>query len=71
MRRYQSLKGGNMNKRIASKIKDCLRRGKTVKIFALKPELKLKYKGMRIDMVKGLKSPLIFRLRNGIYKNEV
>ena len=63
MSRYQSLQGAGTNERIANKIKDCLKRGKAVKIFALKPESTLQYKGLNVDLVKGLENPLIERLK--------
>ncbi len=63
MSRYQSLQGAGTNERIANKIKDCLNRGKAVKIFALKPESTLQYKGLNVDLVKGLENPLIERLK--------
>ncbi|MHC1611594.1 MAG: GIY-YIG nuclease family protein [Candidatus Methanospirareceae archaeon] len=63
MSRYQSLQGAGANERIANKIKDCLKRGKAVEIFALKPESTLQYKGLNVDLVKGLENPLIERLK--------
>jgi len=63
MSRYQSLQGAGTNERIADKIKDCLKRGKTIKIFALKPKSTLQYKGLNVDLVKGLENPLIKRLK--------
>jgi len=44
MSRYQGLIGWSTNERIANKIKDCLKREKIVKIFALKSEPSLQYK---------------------------
>ena len=63
MSRYQSLQGAGTNERIANNIKDCLKRGKAIKIFALKPESTLQYKGLNVDLVKGLENPLIERLK--------
>jgi len=65
MGRYKSLQGAGTNKRIAEKIRDCLKRERAVKIFALKPDLLLqfKYKDVNIDLVKGLENPLIEKLR--------
>ena len=61
--RYQGLQGAGANERIANKIKDCLKRGKAVKIFALKPESSGQYKGLNVDLVKGLENPLIEKLK--------
>jgi len=62
MGRYQSMTGDSTNERIAGEIKKCLKRGKAVKIFALKPESSLLrkgfYKGLKVDLVKGLENPL-------------
>jgi len=63
MGRYKSLQGAGTNERIARKIKDCLKHGKAVKIFALKPESTLQYKSLNIDLIKGLENPLIEKLR--------
>jgi len=63
MSRYQSLQGAGTNKRIAYQIKDCLKQGKAVEIFMLKPEPTLQYKGLNVDLVKGLENPLIERLK--------
>lgn len=72
MSRYQGLQGAGTNERIANKIKDCLKQGKTVKIFALKPEpiLQCKYKKLNVDLVKGLENPLIERLKPGWNKQK-
>ena len=63
MSRYQGLQGAGTNERITKKIKDCLKRGKAIKIFVLKPESTLQYKGLNVDLVKGLENPLIGRLK--------
>jgi len=63
MSRYQGLQGAGTNKRIANKMKDCLKRGKAVKIFALKPESAFQYKGLNVDLIKGLENPLIDKLK--------
>jgi hypothetical protein len=63
MSRYKDLQGAGTNKRIANKIKGCLERGKSVKIFVLKPESTLQYKGLNVDLVKGLENPLIEKLK--------
>jgi len=54
------------NTRIARLIRTCLEQGKVVKIFALKPEPSIQYKGIDVDLVKGLENPLINIL--GTYK---
>jgi len=59
MRNYQNLAGEGANERIAREIKTCLVQGKAVKIFALKPEQSIEYKGLDVDLVKGLKNPLV------------
>ncbi len=63
MGRYKSLQGAGTNERIAGKIKDCLKDGKTVKISALKPKSTLLYKGLNIDLIKGLENTLIEKLK--------
>ena len=60
--RYKSLQGAGTNERIAGKIKDCLKDGRTVRIFALKPKSTLLYKDLKIDLIKGLENPLIKKL---------
>ena len=69
MKKYKYLQGGGTNERIAKEIKKCLEDGKTVEIFALKPELLVQYKGLEIknkglevDLVRGLEYPLIEKL---------
>lgn len=59
MSRYQGQVGAGTNKRIANNIKNCLKLGKNVKIFALKPEASLKYMDLNVDLIKGLENPLI------------
>jgi len=63
MNRFKNLQGAGTNKRIAIRIRDCLGRGKVVKIFALKSETQYYYKGLNIDLVKGLENPLIDTLK--------
>jgi len=63
MQRYKSLAGGSTNKRVAGKIKQCLADGKSVQIFALKPESKFQHVDLNIDLVKGLENPLIERFK--------
>ncbi len=59
MSRYQGMIGNGTNLKIALCIKDCLRHGKTVEILAWKPDTKIEFKGLKIDLVKGLETPLI------------
>jgi len=63
MSRYQGLQGGGTNERVAKKMKGCLKGKKDVKIFALKPQSTLQYKGLNVDLVKGLENPLIEKLK--------
>jgi hypothetical protein len=64
MSRYKNLQGGGTNERIAKEIKTCLKQGKSVKIFALRPPAsEYKYKDLNIDLVKGLENPLIEKLK--------
>jgi hypothetical protein len=63
MSRYRRWQGAGTNKRIAKKIKKCLKQGQSVKIFALKPTSTLQYKGLNVDLVKGLENPLIEKLK--------
>lgn len=63
MRRYQGMMGAGTNKRIAELIKGCLLEGKVVKILALKPDTEIEFKGLKVDLVKGLENPLIRKVR--------
>jgi hypothetical protein len=63
MRRYQSRAGAGTNARIAKQIERCLQEGRTVHIFALKPDMHLQYRDLEVDLVKGLENPLIEKLR--------
>lgn len=63
MKRHKNMTGGGTNERIAQKIKDCLDEKKTVKIFALKPKTLCRYCGLTIDLVNGLKNPLIQKFK--------
>jgi len=63
MNRYKNLQGGSTNERIVKEIKDYLKQGKDVKIFALKPDSTVQYNGLNIDLVKGLENPLIEKLK--------
>jgi len=50
MKKFRNLQGGGTNERIANEIKKCLEDGKTVEIFALKPELVVQYKGLELTI---------------------
>jgi hypothetical protein len=52
-------KGGSTNKRVAARIKECLQAGQGVEILALKPDKKLMFHDLEIDLVTGLERPLI------------
>ena len=49
------------NKEMPHLIETTLKENRAVKIFALKPE-QVEYKGLRVDMVRGLEYPVIERL---------
>ncbi len=59
MARYQGMMGAGTNKRITGLIRKCLTEGQEVKILAWKPETSLGFKGLKVDLVKGLENPLI------------
>ena len=59
MSRYRGRVGGGTNERIASAIRGELERGSTVKILALRPHRSIQYRGLHIDLVKGLENPLL------------
>jgi len=63
MMSYRNLAGGGTTKRVANKIKDSLTEGKTVRIFALKPEQSFSFRGLNVDLIKGLENPLICALK--------
>jgi len=63
MNRYQSMIGAGTNERLAKQIKRLLEQGKTVRIYALKPDTQIQHKGLNIDLIKGLENPLIDKLR--------
>jgi hypothetical protein len=63
MSRYQGMVGAGTNERIAELIKECLRQGKEVEILAWKPDTEVEFKGLKVDLVKGLENPLIQGLR--------
>lgn len=58
MNRFRRLVGGGTNERIAARISNVLRGRKAVKILAFRPA-PMEYKGVPLDLVAGLKSPLI------------
>lgn len=62
MKRYKYRTGDGANERNARKIRNCLKRGEAVKIFALKPESSLRYYGLAVDLIKGLENELIDKL---------
>lgn len=62
MERYKGWQGTGTNKRIAEKIRKLLEKGQTVKILALNPP-SFPFRGLDIDLVKGLENPLIARLK--------
>jgi len=47
------------NNIVANKIEKALRQDKSVKIFAMKPDEVYMYKDLKVDLVKGLETPLI------------
>jgi hypothetical protein len=57
------MQGAGTNEKITKLIKDCLERGQQVKIWAWKPDIELKSKGIVVDLIKGLENPLIQELR--------
>jgi len=63
MGRYQGMIGAGTNKRIAEAIKECLLEGQVVKILALKPDTELEFRGLKIDLVKGLENPVLNKVR--------
>ncbi len=62
MQRYKWRAGGGTNESIVKKIKDCLENKRTTKIFALKSQSLTQYKGLNVDLIKGLENPLIEKL---------
>ncbi len=58
MNRIKRLVGAGANERIAGGISNLLRAGKGVKILAFKPP-SMEFAGLPLDLVAGLKSPLI------------
>jgi hypothetical protein len=59
MSRYQGMTGAGTNRRITELIRECLTEGQEVKILAWEPETLLEFKGLQMDLVKGLENPLI------------
>jgi len=49
------------NKNMPDLIRTALKQNRAVKIFALKPE-EVEYRGLKVDMVRGLEYPVIRRL---------
>ena len=62
MGRYRGMVGAGTNQRIAEAIRRSLEGRGTVKIWALSPESRLKYRGLDVDLVKGLENPLLHQL---------
>jgi len=62
LQRYQNRAGAGTNARIAELIRQCLERDETVEVMALKPHPSPMYKGLEVDLVKGLETPLLTRL---------
>ena len=58
MDRFKNLVGAGTNERVAVEIRGLLEAGRRVKILAFRPPA-MRYKGLDIDLVSGLKSPLI------------
>ena len=63
MNRYKSMQGSGTNEHIAKRIKKALQEKKTVEIYALNPQPSKHYKGLNVDLVKGLENPLIAKIR--------
>ncbi|MEO0111221.1 MAG: hypothetical protein ABIK77_02620 [candidate division WOR-3 bacterium] len=51
--------GKETYKWVAQNIKECLENNKVVKIFALEPKGKIRYKNLLVDLINGLENPLI------------
>jgi len=62
MSRYRGGVGGGTNKRVAGLIKQELNAGTIVNIWALAPK-SVGWKGLAVDLVKGLENPLINALK--------
>jgi hypothetical protein len=63
MNRYRRWQGAGTNERIARRIRECLNEGRAVEILALKPDARISYLELAVDLVKGLENPLIERLK--------
>ena len=63
MRRYQGMMGAGTNKRITEAIRGCLLKGHVAKILALRPDAEMQFRGLEIDLVKGLENPLLTKVR--------
>lgn len=59
MNRYKSMAGAGQNRRVAGEIHKALGAGRAVGIHALKPDEGFVFKGLPIDLVKGLENPLL------------
>ncbi len=59
MRRYQGMKGQGTNRRVTELIRACLMQGSEVSILAWRPDKTIEFKGLEVDLVKGLENPLI------------
>ena len=63
MNRYKSMQGSGTNEHIAKLIRKALQEKKTVEIYALNPQPSKHYKGLSVDLVKGLENPLIAKAK--------
>lgn len=64
MKGYKNRPGESTNKRIAEEIKNCLNKKIPVRIFAFNPNnlINLYYRGVEVDLVRGLEFSLIHKL---------
>ena len=65
MARYKHMQGAGTNERIAELIRTALQDNKLVEIYALKPPSSDHYKGLNVDLVKGLENSLIAKIKKG------
>lgn len=63
MNRYKSRAGNGHNEQICSKIKKALVNKSKVEIFAVNPRNNLKYRGVKVDLIKGLENPFIVKFK--------
>ncbi len=61
MGRYRARQGNGANERVARRILECLQRGDSVEILALRPSGQAYYGNLALDLVRGLENPLIER----------